>query len=80
MKRIFSRGFLYTISGLLLLAVTVFISVSEVIAQPSCEWDCMTTECCGSERMCNGGTYGSMCPDACVGPGHYEPPLGTPCL
>lgn len=62
------------------LVMTSIASLMEgpVSAQPACEWDCMTMDCCkpGVEKPCNGGSY-PECPDACVGAGAYEMPLGT---
>lgn len=54
--------------------------LSHALAQPNCNWDCTTYECCGSEVMCgNGsgaGTYGMYCATFCIGP---SVPAGGTC-
>jgi hypothetical protein len=69
---------LILLSAFLLVLSACFIEDS-VLAQPSCEWDCMNTDCCspGYELPCNGGTYAGICVTACVGPAHVEAPPGT---
>lgn len=62
----------------LTLTFSTFIYSGAVSAQPPCDWDCINTDCCspGYEFMCNGGTYGGLCPTACIGPSHMEAPIG----
>jgi hypothetical protein len=69
----------WTALGAFVVAGTASLIVGTVSAQPSCEWDCTTTDCCspGIEKPCNGGTYGAFCPDACIGAGAFEMPFGT---
>lgn len=77
MKRRFKIKFPLLLLGLAL-ALSVSLFDGFVIAQPPCDWDCQTTDCCspGYELMCNGGTYGGVCPNACVGAGAYTMPIG----
>lgn len=58
---------------------TIGIFGGATLAQPTCDWDCMTMDCCspGYQLPCNGGAFASMCPDACVGAGAFEAPSGT---
>lgn len=81
MNQISKKNLSYICAGIFLVIFSIIMSSTAVFAQPSCEWDCMTTDCCapGHEFMCNGGTYGAFCPTACIGAGAWEAPIGM-CL
>lgn len=63
-----------------LFAGTALLPNARVWAQPDCNWDCRSFECCGREIMCgNGsaaGTYGMYCATFCAG---LSVPIGTAC-